>query len=254
MNWNLGNFFAKAFGVARCEYCGRTLSGRYMTDQWGTVFCPEHVGKWPPCTYCGRLVDPGIQKQGSHDAVRCRHCKTSEIRDLSQARPLFAELIKWVNGRGLKFNNLPLRVEFRTREEINRQMQGGGNTLGFCLRTRMPRGGERDEVRVEGVALLKGLPGPVCRTTIVHELGHAWVSVHQLRELPAWFEEGFCQYLAHLHCTDKNTKELRFQAEMIEKRTDPIYGDGFRRFQAAAGKMGFSTIVDHMRNHVPFTI
>ena len=247
-------FLSQLFGITRCEYCGRVLSGQYATDQWGTVFCPEHAREWPNCTYCGRLVDPGCQKQDNHDAVRCKHCKISEIRDLNQARPLFAKLVQWVNGRGLKFNNLPLRVDFRTREEINRQMQGGGDTLGFCLRTRIPRNGQRDEGRGEGVALLKGLPDPVFRTTVVHELGHAWISVHQLRELPPWFEEGFCQYLAHLHCTDMNTKELRFQAEMIEKHTDPIYGDGFRRFRAAAEKMGFASVLHNLRTHTPFTI
>jgi len=104
------------------------------------------------------------------------------------------------------------------------------------------------------VALLRGLPEPVCRATSVHELGHAWISVHQLTELPAWCEEGFCQFLAHLYCTDMNTKQLRFQAEMIEKHPDPIYGDGFRRFQEAAEKIGFSSIVEHMQNHRPFTI
>lgn len=241
-------------GIACCEYCGRTLSGRYMTDQWGTVFCPEHVGQWPPCTYCGRLVGPASQRQDNHDAVCCKHCKTSEIRDLNQARPLFAELVRWVNGRGLTFNNLPLRVEFRTREEVRRQVQGGGDTLGFCLRTRMRRSGQRDDVRVEGVALVKGLPEPVFRTTVVHELGHAWIGVHTLRELPAWFEEGFCQYVAYLHCTDLNTKKLRFQAEMIEKHTDPIYGEGFRRFRTAAEKMGFASILEHMEKHLPFNV
>ena len=244
---------SQLFGVTRCEYCGRVLSGQYATDQWGTVFCPEHAREWPHCTYCGRLVDPGSQSQDSHDASRCKLCRASELRDLNQARPLFGELVKWVNGRGLMFNNLPLRVEFRTRDEVRREVRGG-DTLGFCLRTRISRSGQRDEVRVEGVAIVTGLPEPVFRTTVVHELGHAWISVHQLKQLPLWFEEGFCQYLAHLYCSDMNTKELRFQAEMIEKHPDPVYGDGFRRFRAAAEKMTFRSIVDHMQNHKPFTI
>lgn len=242
------------FGVIRCEYCGRVLSGQYATDQWGTVFCPEHAREWPNCTYCGRLVDPASRSQDSHDAVRCPHCRSAQVRDFVQARPLFAELVQWVNGQGLTFNNLPLRIEFRTREDVRREVSGSGDTLGFCLSTRFPRPGQRDEVRVEGVALLKGLPEPVFRTTVVHELGHAWVSVHQLRQLPPWFEEGFCQYLAYLHCRDTNTRELRFQAEMIESSTDPIYGEGFRRFRAAADKMTFVSIVNHMQNHIPFTI
>jgi len=199
-------------------------------------------------------VDPTFRTQDTHDAVRCNHCGKSEVRDLNQARSLFTELVQWVNGRGLAFNNLPLRVEFRTREEVHREVQGGSDTLGFCLRMRIPRSGQRDEVSVEGVALVKGLPEPVFRTTVVHELGHAWISVHQLRELPLWFEEGFCQYLAHLHCTDLNTKESRFQAEIIEKQTDPIYGDGFRRFRVAAEKMGFASIVEHMEKHMPFKV
>ena len=245
----------KIFGIMRCEYCGRILCGQYATDHWGTVFCPEHAHEWPSCTYCGRLVEPTFSSGDSHDAVRCSHCRKSEISDMGQARPLFMELIQWLNQRRLLFNNLPLSIEFRTRAEVHQQVQGNGDTLGFCLRTRISNGGgERDTVQVGGVALLKGLPESVFCTTVAHELGHAWLSVHQVNKLPAWFEEGFCQCLAYLHCVETNTKESLYQAETIAKQPDAIYGDGFRRVHTAATKMGFNSIIDHLKKHIPFTI
>ena len=42
----------------RCVYCRKPLSGQYLIDSWGQMFCTAHQTELPPCAYCGRLVPP----------------------------------------------------------------------------------------------------------------------------------------------------------------------------------------------------
>src|ERR671938_1306787 len=39
-----------------CAYCGRTLLGPYMEDEWGARYCVEHDNHLPRCFFCGRLA------------------------------------------------------------------------------------------------------------------------------------------------------------------------------------------------------
>src|SRR6516165_7617116 len=96
----------------RCAYCGKPLVKEYLVDHWGTQFCTEHQGKYPACTFCGRLVPPQQQEPGMRhgESVRCPTCRANAIETIDQARPIFTRLIHWVNVQGLVYNNLPLSL------------------------------------------------------------------------------------------------------------------------------------------------
>jgi hypothetical protein len=81
----------------------------------------------------------------------------------------------------------------------------------------------------------------------VHELGHVWLVVHEVKGLPLWAEEGFCELLAHRYYTQLNTEESRYYAQGIEKNPDSVYGSGFRRVRAIADRMGFQRFVDTLQ-------
>ena len=100
----------------------------------------------------------------------------------------------------------------------------------------------RSEVR--GVAVLLGLPATLFRGVTIHELGHVWLVVQGLYQLPPRSEEGFCELLSHRYYQQLNTPESIYHARAIEHNSDPIYGDGFRYVHKLAGKYSFPRLLE----------
>lgn len=240
----------------RCAYCGRPLTGQYLIDPWGTRFCPEHQGQYPSCRFCGRLVPPHHQgSSGQTEGVRCPVCRAQAIESIAQARPLFARLVQWVNGQGLLYNNLNLHIELRNRQQLAQLLRQPNDTrsLGATLHTTYTENGRVVRTEVNGVAILRGLPATLFQGVTVHELGHAWLAVHGVVDLPDWAEEGFCELLSYRFYTQMDTTESRYHATGIEQQTDPVYGEGFRRIRNLARVVGFQHLIKtlHVAKQLP---
>jgi hypothetical protein len=227
----------------------------YLVDYWGTMFCKEHQGKYPVCSYCGRLVPPQQQEQSvrNGESVRCPICRASAVETIDQARPIFSRLIHWVNNQGLKYNNLHLSLELVDRHKLARLITGRAGTAGIhsqgvTLSTTHTLNSKEVRTEVNGIAVLEGMPTTSFQGVTIHELGHVWLIVHDIKDLQSWAEEGFCELLTHRYYTQLNTEESRYHAKSTETNPDPIYGDGFRRVRTIAGAMGFQRFVETMRS------
>lgn len=237
----------------RCSYCGRALMGEYLVDHRGTKFCPEHLGEFPPCRFCGCLVPPHHQASDCHsEGVRCPKCRAVAIDYMAQARPIFAKLQQWVSAQGLVYGNLKLRIELRNRRQLGQLLSEFADTraLGAMVHTTYTKDGRVLWRAVQGVAILRGLPTTLFQGVTVHELGHCWLAVHGVTDLPCWAEEGFCELLAHRFYVQINTPESRFFARQIEQQNDPVYGQGFRRLRARAEATGFQRLIEALRRNV----
>lgn len=235
----------------RCYVCGKTLKGAFLVDSWGEKFCLEHQGKCPSCSFCGRLIPPQYQEvnQIIHPHIRCQVCRSSAIETLEQANPLFGKIVQWVNGQGLRYQNLPLRIELVSRDQLFQIDPKSSNpkTLGTAMKEFHTAAGRLPQVRIKGVAILRGLPATLFHGVTVHELGHVWLAVHGVL-LIRWAEEGFCELLAYRYYSQENTPESRFRAQQMEKNPDPIYGEGFRHLHALAKSQGFSWVIETLVN------
>jgi len=238
----------------RCDYCGKPLVKEYLIDHWGTTFCKEHQGKFPACSFCGRLVSTQQQEQGTKGSanVRCPICRASAIETSEQARPIFSHLIKWVNAQGLLYHNLHLSLELVDRPRLAHLLKGragtaGTDSLGVTMSTTHTLNGRIVNTEVNGVAVLEGLPSTLFQGVTIHELGHVWLIVHDIQGLPSWAEEGFCELLSYRYYTQLNTEESRYHAKGIETNPHLAYGEGFRRVRALADGMGFQRFVEKLR-------
>ena len=184
--------------------------------------------------------------------VRCPLCRASAIETIDQARPIFSRLIQWVNNQGLLYNNLPLSLELVDRYKLAKLITGragtaGTHSQGVTLSTTNTLNGKVVRTEVNGIAVLEGMPATSFRGVTIHELGHVWLIVHDIKGLPSWAEEGFCDLLAHRYYTQLNTDESRYHAKGIETNPNPVYGDGFRRVRAIADVMGFQRFVEPLQ-------
>lgn len=236
------------YRAPRCVYCQEPLSGRYLVDGWGNTFCKEHQTQYPACSFCGRLIPPQQQTPGWRlgGSMRCQVCRSTAIETAEQAQPLFTRLKTWVSQQGLRFNQLPLRLELRDSARLEQLLQGRTvvHPLGVTLSSsQVQQGGHLVNSRVEGVAVLEGMPATLFAGVVLHELGHVWLTVQGVEAMPLWAEEGFCQLLSHRYYHDLATDEARYCATSIEKDADPVYGEGFRRISALAEHVGFQALI-----------
>lgn len=235
----------------RCAYCGKPLTSEYLVDYWGTKFCKEHKGQFLTCSFCGRLVPPQQQENPVRNdgSVRCPICRESAIETISQAQPIFSQLIHWVNSQGLIYNNLHLSLELCDRPRLAELLKGraGADSLGVTMSTTHTQNWQVVRTEVNGVAVLEGLPSMLFQGITIHELGHVWLIVHGVKGLPSWAEEGFCELMTYRYYTQLDTPESRYHAEGIERNPNPVYGDGFRRVREIAGAMGFQRFVETLQ-------
>ncbi|HEY5002601.1 MAG TPA: protein DA1 [Ktedonobacteraceae bacterium] len=232
----------------RCAYCNKPLIGEYLVDQWGTRYCKEHQNQYPRCSYCGRLVPPKDQEHGS-DNIRCPICRSTAIETAEVAKPIFSQLIRWVSAQGLRYNNLPISLELCDRAKLAHYLGAHtlAHSLGATMSTTYMQNGQPLRTEVRGVAVLHGLPSTLFQGVTIHELGHVWLIVQGISNLPSWAEEGFCELLSHRYYAQLNTPEGRYHATAIEQNPDPVYGEGFRRVRAIAEPMGFQRFVEIMQ-------
>lgn len=184
--------------------------------------------------------------------VRCQTCRASAVETVDQARPIFTRLIHWVNAQGLFYNNLPLSLELVNQPRLlellkERAGTAGTDSLGVTISTTHTVNGRIINTEVNGVAVLEGMPSTVFQGVTIHELGHVWLIVHNIKGLPLWAEEGFCELLSYRYYTQLNTDESRYHAQSIESNPNPIYGEGFRRMRALADAKGFQRFVEMLR-------
>ena len=121
------------------------------------------------------------------------------------------------------------------------------HSLGATTSATYSQNGRVVRTEVNGIAVLQGLPSMLFQGVTVHELGHVWLIVHGIHTLPAWAEEGFCEWLSYRYYLDTNTSESLYYRKGIEQNLDPVYGEGFRRIRALIEQVGFPRLIETLQ-------
>lgn len=242
--------------LSHCVYCGKPLRV-YSEDEWGAKFCPEHRDDYPACRYCGRLIPPQDREPiEQHSGVaRCSICQRSAVESLPRAQPLFTLIFQWISREGLMFDGASVRLGLYDMQELKsfREKETDvSKTLGTTKINTIVQNGSVVNREIS-VAIFHGLPSTLFQGVAVHELGHAWLTIHGIVDLPEWAEEGFCELLSCRYYAHYKTAEGTFYARQIETANDPIYGNGFRKLKTLADAVGFSILLDTLRStgHLP---
>jgi hypothetical protein len=255
----------------RCEACGKPVGRAWVTAE-GKVWHPEHFtcslcrqplterysrsDLWPdwricgrhgsliPCDCCGRAF-PGAHND---PAVldRCEICLRAAVERDSDARDRFHRSVGWLKKQGLEGDGkaaLKLHLVDARWLHANHAGAAGGQTLGVAQSRYVDYGNGRRDYTHEGIAVLRGLPDPQFEGVVIHELGHAWLTIRGVHGLPQRDEEGFCQMLAHRFYRRSPHPAAAGYAVGIEQSPDPIYGDGFRAVHHLVEQVGFDRVI-----------
>jgi len=114
---------------------------------------------------------------------------------------------------------------------------------GQTLKQVATRDGQEVARTIEAVLVLGGLPPVYLENVLAHELGHVWLFIERIDDLPEDLEEGLCNLFAYLLHQEQTSPEARHCMQLLDENPDPIYGDGFRRARAIYEQRGLPALL-----------
>ena len=252
--------YHKAF-TKPCEVCGVPLTGTYLSDVHGHMFCPTHQEELTPCEACHRLICDRLTGGGiqfNDGLVLCNRCSPSAVTSPKEAAEVFARVRTSFEAMGFSLGHqkTPLRlVDRHTLAGFQEKKKRQGPSLGMA-RKRIHTRGRRGRQEVVGREFLEiiiqaGLPRSLFETVAVHELCHAWLFFSGADDLPVQVEEGLCTLCEDLWLTKHPSAENQARQKVLRENEDPIYGDGYRQayqiYRARGRANLFKYVVRHGR-------
>jgi hypothetical protein len=135
----------------------------------------------------------------------------------------------------------PVRVGLVSADDLREEASGLPGRMAFGLTSLLITGDRTADVVM--IKILAGLPATLFGAVVAHELGHAWLAQHGSRPTEPSVEEGFCELVAHAALKRLDTTFAAGLREQIRRNPDPVYGDGFRRVQAAVRHHGIRNVL-----------
>ncbi|HEY9722226.1 MAG TPA: protein DA1 [Oscillatoriaceae cyanobacterium] len=247
---------AWAEAVLHCAACGGVIGpGRYLVDQWGDCYHPEHANI-PRCVYCGRGISPYTTHGGVHypdGRDVCNVCNATAVLDTATA----TELEKAVESRlsatlGLEFHTDAIPVRLVDQATLNRlfgeqDLPQDGHINGLTTKRWVKDGNGKVIARHVSVAILYALPRVVFERTIAHELMHVWMFLDGEPTHTPPLEEGVCNLVSYDLLGTQHTKLAEILRENMWKSTSVDYGEGMRRAERYEQAYGFPGLVTMLR-------
>ena len=223
-----GSSGASSSGVsssAKCANCRKPVdkAAKVKNKVAKEVFlCPE-CARLPRCNFCGM---PAVVTSPGGDPL-CRDCSADTIRDKAEAEKVMNDVRKVLAAKFKMTTKHKITFEIGSRKDLNNEADGEHLELGWFDPKTL-----RDKPHYT-IRILTGLPRDVFRSVGAHELAHDWMN----ETLPHisdkdQISEGFAEYVAWLFSKAEGNRRMM---EYTERRTDDVYGAGFRKVREMMG-------------------
>ena len=216
---------AQAEAAAKCAHCQKEkfVSVRAKNGAGKEVPLCYECAMLPRCAYCEM---PSEAETAGGDRL-CRECAKDCIKEKSEAEKVMKDVRQALASKFKMTSKHRIICELGTRRELNLEADGEHNELGwFDPKT------VRDKPQYT-IRILTGLPRDVYRSVAAHELAHDWMDAElpHLMDKPE-IREGFAEFVAWSFSKSEGNTRM---TEYTERRTDDVYGGGFRKVSAMMG-------------------
>ncbi|MHA1370125.1 MAG: protein DA1 [Promethearchaeota archaeon] len=259
----------------KCSICGRYIEGYYLVNFWGDTYCQIHEKNLHPCFNCGRLISKKLTNGGVRYAdgrYCCNLCRPKVINEDEVNRRVFPRIISLFNEYDLKMTSLieGVRVWLVDLHEIRRHVSKRGKSSDDEITTGVIRKSVKIETqnvykngrfvgvqqvekkKIHAILVLYGLTEIFVSGVIAHELGHAFMFMHDFPELPSLVEEGMAEIFAFLWYRSRRGPEVDYRLHLMNSNTNPIYGSGFKAARKYMSRRGFWALLNHVKRHGRF--
>lgn len=223
---------------SRCALCGKVLAGQIAWDQHRQFFCGSHAAVGRHCRFCDRFFLP------DSNADHCPVCRRFRVATDAAALAECDAVAQWYGANGLTLPR-PLPPVALHSELGMSPLLSGTRKLGEVAWRSVPMTMRREALRI---TIAGGLPAALLSAVMAHEFGH--LALAHL-DLPAWVEEGSCDWLAHRYLAGIPGREAAIQQRRIEQRRDNVYGAGFRWISGRLGRSEPHRLVSFLQSQWP---
>jgi hypothetical protein len=240
-----------AFGK-KCVVCEKFIEGAYIKDFWGNAYCAHHRDDSNfICYACNRPINRSLARgyvRYPDGRVMCDVCRTTAVDDDQRAAQILAEVQKRMREYNLDTDTVTIPLEMTSVTTMNQQgiTVSAARLQGLTQTHTLTHNGNVQR-QVKAVTVLRGLPQEQFAGVLTHELGHVWLFMQGVDNLPQDLEEGLCNLFAYLLHQENTTPEARYCIHLLENNLDPIYGDGFRRAKGLYESKGLPELLNVVR-------
>ncbi len=217
-----------------CGVCQKSVQGSYVTLGDGLDYHPRCWETTPRCEGCG-LAAGGLRGPAARwrdGRVTCTVCKAEAVVELADARRVLADARALVKEHlGLDLGKIETPIELVGKPQLIAAAEELGQPAIKALTVVREEGPGQDGVRgarTYKILALFGLPRPALVGILGHELFHVVQSEATPDERDAAFREGAANYV---QVTLLRARGEHTRARLLERDTDPTYGEGLRRFE-----------------------
>lgn len=209
----------------KCAHCQKEkfVSARAENGAGKQVPLCSECARLPRCAYCQL---PSEVETGGGDRL-CRECARDTITEKAEAEKVMKDVRQVLSEKFRMTSRHKIIYELGTRRELNLEADGEHNELGW-FDPKTIRNKPQYTIRI-----LTGLPRDVFRSVGAHELAHDWMNetLPHLMDKPE-IREGFAEFVAWSFSKAEGSKRMM---EYTERRTDEVYGGGFRKVKKMMG-------------------
>ncbi|MBF0610749.1 MAG: protein DA1 [Magnetococcales bacterium] len=244
----------------RCVVCqGPIRTASYVTNLWGESHCEEHLHQYRSCFSCNRLMAPAVTGGGvvlSDGRALCQLCRQQGVENEFKGSKLLRQVRQFLHEQGMAFSEHPIPLRLTGLEEMQRltQPKAGRPAVGVTRTQTFSRGGKVVERVLQEIVILHSLPEEHFTMVAAHELGHAWLFMNGIDELPPMVEEGLCGLCEHLWLKQFDTPHSVFRLKGLQEEKDAVYGQGYQAAISSLKRLSFNQLLDFIKKNRRFPI
>lgn len=243
--------------VLRCDLCGEIINKNYIKDYWGNNYHASHENIEAKCEYCGRFISGKISLGGSKyndGRVICGICESTSVKSLTKAESVLNRVKNSLQSFGVSINLYRLGLKLVNKNELRSIVTKNGSYTdprGFAKYSYWKTGNEITK-REFTIFILNGMPEKDFEAVAAHELMHIWQYINSPEKLEPQLAEGSAEYVAYSHMSRQYDEYSKYIVHQIETNRDNTYGEGFRRIKNLVDQKGFDFLLDHLSKSTKF--
>ena len=241
----------------RCDVCGASIRGPYVTTTTGETFCEHHKGEIPECSSCGRLASDRLTGgfvRYQDGRVICNLCRPAAVDRELEGQRLLSDVRRALAKEGLTLGKVKVPLRLVDQDELNRRVKRRrSKTPAGMVRSQLTTQGDKVvERKVVEILALRGLPRDHLAAVLAHEVGHAWLLLNDYPKLPPKVEEGICELFSYLWLKGQPGEGAARRILLLEKNRDRVYGVGFRAVRRALRQRSVKRLLAYVKRYGRF--